>query len=121
MVLAKLSLLGTVGLLSGLVNAQFPPKPEGVTVLESKLEEGVRISYKEVHLLPEDIFFQYSPANRPTSAKPQKVFAVSPAMFIFPLERSRISASKIRRMRSTRTFGSSSPEKILPTHPCQYG
>ncbi|KAA8625983.1 Carboxypeptidase C cathepsin A [Pyrenophora tritici-repentis] len=50
MVLARLSLLGTVGLLSGLVNAQFPPKPEDVTVLESKLEEGVRVSYKETNL-----------------------------------------------------------------------
>jgi len=51
MVLARLSLLGTVGLLSGVVNAQFPPTPEGVTILESKLEEGVTISYKEVRLL----------------------------------------------------------------------
>jgi hypothetical protein len=41
------SLLGAAGLLSGVVNAQFPPKPEGITILESQLDEGVTISYKE--------------------------------------------------------------------------
>ncbi|OAL02709.1 alpha/beta-hydrolase [Phaeosphaeriaceae sp. SRC1lsM3a] len=39
--------LCTVGGLAVIVAAQFPAKPEGVTVLESQLEEGVRISYKE--------------------------------------------------------------------------
>ncbi|KAH5627850.1 hypothetical protein HBI51_215550 [Parastagonospora nodorum] len=47
MLLKKLLSLGVAGELAKLVAAQFPPKPEGVTVLESKLEEGVRISYKE--------------------------------------------------------------------------
>lgn len=28
--------------------AQFPPAPQGVTVLESKFGDGVKISYKEV-------------------------------------------------------------------------
>ena len=46
MVLSKLSLLVAAGLLS--VNAQFPPTPEGVIVLESQLDPGVSISYKEV-------------------------------------------------------------------------
>jgi hypothetical protein len=32
----------------GLVEAQFPPPLEGVTVLESHVEDGARISYKEV-------------------------------------------------------------------------
>lgn len=43
-------LLATIGGLASIaqVHAQFPPKPEGVTVLESKLVEGARISYKEV-------------------------------------------------------------------------
>jgi hypothetical protein len=27
---------------------QFPPTPEGLTVVKSQLEEGVTISYKEV-------------------------------------------------------------------------
>jgi hypothetical protein len=48
MLFNRLVSLGVAGGLSGLVAAQFPPKPEGVTVLESKLEEGVTISYKEV-------------------------------------------------------------------------
>ncbi|KAI0019811.1 carboxypeptidase S1 [Xylariomycetidae sp. FL0641] len=33
--------------LCGLALAQFPPAPENVTVLESKLDDGVTISYKE--------------------------------------------------------------------------
>ncbi|KAI4662126.1 uncharacterized protein J4E88_010916 [Alternaria novae-zelandiae] len=50
MVAFRLSLLGAAGLLSGVINAQFPPTPEGVTVLESQLDEGVTISYKETDL-----------------------------------------------------------------------
>jgi hypothetical protein len=46
----KSLLFGTAGVLTALVQAQFPPKPEGVTVLQSQVEEGVRISYKEVHV-----------------------------------------------------------------------
>lgn len=34
--------------LSGLVDAQLPPKPEGVKVVKSKFHPGVKISYKEV-------------------------------------------------------------------------
>jgi hypothetical protein len=49
MVAFGLSLFGAAGLLAGVVNAQFPPTPEGMTILESQLDEGVRISYKEVH------------------------------------------------------------------------
>ncbi|KAI0472260.1 carboxypeptidase S1 [Xylaria cf. heliscus] len=37
----------TAGFLAPAVVAQFPPTPEGVTVLESKFGEGVTISYKE--------------------------------------------------------------------------
>lgn len=33
-----------------LVQAQFPPTPEGVTVLESRFGDGVKISYKEVRV-----------------------------------------------------------------------
>lgn len=42
-----LSLLAGAGALFGSALAQFPPAPEGVTVLESKLSPGVKISYKE--------------------------------------------------------------------------
>lgn len=38
-------------LLAGLAVAQFPPKPEGVTVLRSKFHENVTISFKEVCFL----------------------------------------------------------------------
>ncbi|KAK2765261.1 carboxypeptidase s1 [Colletotrichum kahawae] len=43
MIPASLLLGGIVGL----AGAQFPPKPEGVTVLKSKFHENVTISYKE--------------------------------------------------------------------------
>ncbi|KAK1752302.1 serine carboxypeptidase [Echria macrotheca] len=33
--------------LLGLINAQFPPTPEGVTVIKSKLHDNVTISFKE--------------------------------------------------------------------------
>ena len=47
----KLLHLGAGALLaltSGIVNAQFPPKPEGLKVLESRFGDGVQISYKAV-------------------------------------------------------------------------
>lgn len=44
----RLSLFAVYGMFSGLACAQFPPTPEGVTVLDSHIEEGIRISYKEV-------------------------------------------------------------------------
>lgn len=37
-----------LGGLASLAVAQFPPKPEGVTVLRSKFHENVTISFKEV-------------------------------------------------------------------------
>lgn len=37
-----------LGGLLGLATAQFPPEPEGITVLKSKLHENVTISFKEV-------------------------------------------------------------------------
>lgn len=44
-------MLSAAVLLSGLAGvavAQFPPKPEGVTVLRSKFHENVTVSFKEV-------------------------------------------------------------------------
>lgn len=43
-----LSILAVSGLLCGITTAQFPPAPENVTVLASHIEDGIRISYKEV-------------------------------------------------------------------------
>jgi hypothetical protein len=37
-----------LALTAGIVNAQFPPQPEGLKVLESRFGDGVTISYKEV-------------------------------------------------------------------------
>jgi hypothetical protein len=37
--------------LAGIGYAQFPPTPEGVTEIESKFGDGVRLSWKEVGLL----------------------------------------------------------------------
>jgi len=34
-----------------LVHAQFPSTPEGVKVLNSKFDDGVKISYKEASIL----------------------------------------------------------------------
>lgn len=45
--LSRFLLLTAWSLSHRFVNAQFPPKPEGVTVLDSKIEEGIKISYKE--------------------------------------------------------------------------
>lgn len=45
----KLSqLVGASALSTGFAVAQFPPKPEGTTVLHSRFNDGVQISYKEV-------------------------------------------------------------------------
>lgn len=46
--MVQLSLVAAWSALSGVTLAQFPPTPSGVTVLESQIEEGIRISYKEV-------------------------------------------------------------------------
>ena len=48
MLVNRLSLLAAYGMLSGLTFAQFPPTPEGVTILDSHIEDGIRILYKEV-------------------------------------------------------------------------
>jgi hypothetical protein len=48
MLLNGLLMLTACGMLNGLTRAQFPPTPEGVTVLDSHIEDGIRISYKEV-------------------------------------------------------------------------
>ncbi|KAJ4366995.1 hypothetical protein N0V83_007525 [Neocucurbitaria cava] len=44
---SKFIFLAIFGALAALVDAQFPPTPDGVTILESHIEDGIRISYKE--------------------------------------------------------------------------
>lgn len=48
---SQLSVVALVGVLARASLAQFPPTPEGVTVLKSKFDEGITISYKEVRIL----------------------------------------------------------------------
>ncbi|KAF2637732.1 alpha/beta-hydrolase [Massarina eburnea CBS 473.64] len=52
MVISLVSLIAALGTLCGVarVGAQFPPTPTGVTILDSHVEDGVRISYKESDL-----------------------------------------------------------------------
>ncbi|ORY17601.1 Alpha/Beta hydrolase protein [Clohesyomyces aquaticus] len=45
--LHSLSAISTLSALSGIAYAQFPPTPEGLTVVQSQIEDGIRISYKE--------------------------------------------------------------------------
>lgn len=46
---------GLIGLLAGLAVAQFPPKPEGLTLVQSKFHENVTLSFKKVCKHPLDL------------------------------------------------------------------
>jgi hypothetical protein len=60
MLVASVMLFGLLGLAS----AQFPPKPEGTTVLKSRFHENVTISYKEVSILQQKLEInRVEPAN----------------------------------------------------------
>lgn len=48
---SRLSVLASVASLIQPGLAQFPPEPEGVTILKSKFDERIEISYKEVGLI----------------------------------------------------------------------
>lgn len=69
----RLSLVAGLGALSGVTLAQFPPTPSGVTVLESQIEEGIRISYKEVLGTSIATVALANSVFRTTSVKPPKV------------------------------------------------
>jgi hypothetical protein len=45
---SRLSVLASAAALFQLGRAQFPPEPEGVTILKSKFDERIEIRYKEV-------------------------------------------------------------------------
>ena len=45
-----LSAFGFVCCVCSLVFAQFPPQPEGITILKSKFHDGIKISYKETNI-----------------------------------------------------------------------
>jgi hypothetical protein len=100
-------LAAAAGVLSGAVNAQFPPTPTGVSVLESEIENGIRISYKEVHIPRPGIqITPKSDSRRTIFVKPQKAYAATPATFIFPPAPLPILVCGTRPTRSTHSFGS---------------
>jgi hypothetical protein len=121
MLFNRLLLLSVAGGLAGLVTAQFPPKPEGVTVLESKLEEGVTISYKEVKNLSRTVITFCLHDTRMTSARRLMACEAILAMSICPLELLRTWACKTRPTKSTHFSGSSSQGKTPQMHRSQYG
>jgi hypothetical protein len=45
---SRINALAVAAVVAAPVWAQFPPEPEGVTVLKSKFDERITISYKEV-------------------------------------------------------------------------
>lgn len=48
-------IVGSVGLFS-IASAQFPPEPEGLTILHSRFDDDVYISYKEVRIYRHVLF-----------------------------------------------------------------
>jgi hypothetical protein len=69
--------------LAGISYAQFPPSPEGVTEIESKFGDGVRLSWKEVGLLlyPGSIEQELTATERPLRdhrGSPQLYWLCSP-------------------------------------------
>jgi hypothetical protein len=90
--------------LAGFGYAQFPPTPEGVTVLDSRFGDGVQLSWKEVRLSCETSMVSSANNARTTSARLRKAFVVTLAMSIFRLGVSMIWA-KSRIIRSIRSFG----------------
>lgn len=90
--------------LAGFGFAQFPSTPEGVTVLDSKFGDGVKLSWKEVCLFRETLVVSIANGNRMTFVRLLRVFAVIVAMSIFRLAVWMIWV-KNRIIRLTRSFG----------------
>lgn len=71
--------------LAGFGYAQFPPTPEGVTVLDSRFGDGVQLSWKEVRLSCEASIVSIADTARTISARLPRAFAATLAMSIFRL------------------------------------
>jgi len=105
--------------LAGIVTAQFPAEPEGITLLRSRFNNNVTISYKEVCLIESSSSTNHAEiARRTTSAS--KRHAPGPVMSTFRLGRWRISASRTTTP-STHSGGSSRPATTLRMHRCRSG
>lgn len=91
--------------------ASFPPKPEGITVVESKKFPGVSISYKEViHHLPAS-YTRILTYPRPAYARLPLASKALAAM-----STSHPTLHSIATTKATCTSGSSKPDKTPPTH-----
>jgi hypothetical protein len=104
--------------------AQFPPRPENVTVIDSRFGDGVKISYKQVsHVhLPLQTPCRSSPPPHPRLryVKPRRGSSPMLVTFICRQAPLRISMNN-KTIRSTRFSGSSKPAKTQRTHPYRYG
>jgi hypothetical protein len=72
--------------LAGFCYAQFPSAPEGVTVMDSKFGDGVKLSWKEVCSMVLGVLNTKPNGIRTTFARPPRAFAATPVTFIFRQE-----------------------------------
>lgn len=93
-----------LGGLLGLATAQFPPEPEGITVLKSKLHENVTISFKEVCAEYLEIAFMLDAVLIVSLefAKLRRVSDLIRAMYTFPPVSFPTGQEKCRIILSTR-------------------
>lgn len=102
------------------VNAQyFPPTPSGVTKVQSKLEQGVFVSYKEV-TRGADLLLKYTYGHSLEFARQPPASNLTLDTSISLLARLMILVSS-RITPSTHSSGSLNPDEILPTHHYRYG
>lgn len=108
-------LIGAASLFAGVSLAGFSAEPKDTTVLDSRFNDGVQISYKEViqhasHLVAR-LTNQHD--RRPTSVRPPMVFVVIRAMSIYHPVVSTTLVSGLRTTQSTHSSGSLRREKTL--------
>jgi len=121
MMIGQLSLLAATGLLSRSAYAQFPPALEGVTVLDSHIEDGIRISYKEVRQPTCLRDFKTLTTARTIFVRRLMESEATPATFICLSALSLIWGYRTRRMRSIPSSGSSNRGKIQQMRLCRSG
>jgi hypothetical protein len=117
----KVITIGVIGMLIGLVAGQFPPPPENVTVLESHIEDGIRISYKEVNVPPALYITLPAEGTRSIFARLLQASGAIQVMSTFRLKLLRTLEYRIRHTRLTRSSGSSKHGKTPQTRRCRSG
>lgn len=114
--------VAAIAALGRVVQAQFPPTPEGITVLQSHVEDGVTISYKEVIIGPFRLAGScLTGMTRMTSARLRKACEVTRAMSTFQQGRWMTLAYETKLTRSTHSSGFLSRERIRRILLFQYG